>query len=247
MNMYEQARARKREKMQLSLEMRKAGHTWAEIGLRLGLSPNGTKKWAATFNREYPDVGATLRAQKDSEWETGRAKVLEALAVCSTIHEALEFTGIKRTTFDMRLHAIRAAGEYVVVPPGFYRDKDFSDPRSELVYILERRLGAYRKRATQRGMGFDLDREWIVDICKRQDGKCFYTGWEMAITEGARMVSVDRIDSSKGYTKDNCVLACVAANVAKNDMGLAEFAELTLAMADRFKAAIARAQSITVQ
>ncbi len=36
---------------------------------------------------------------------------------------------------------------------------------------------------------------------------------------------IDRIDSSKGYTEDNCVACCVFCNRAKNDYTLGEFKE----------------------
>jgi hypothetical protein len=39
-------------------------------------------------------------------------------------------------------------------------------------------------------------------------GKLFTSSWDTA--------SVDRIDSSKGYTKDNIQFVCFMANIAKN-------------------------------
>ena len=36
-------------------------------------------------------------------------------------------------------------------------------------------------------------------------------------------LSVDRIDSAKGYSKDNVQLVCMAANQMKNDLSMEEF------------------------
>ena len=65
----------------------------------------------------------------------------------------------------------------------------------------------------------DLKQQW-----DKQDGICPYTGWKMvnAIGTGKNpsltpdRASVDRIDSSKGYTKDNIQFISYMAQTAKN-------------------------------
>lgn len=49
---------------------------------------------------------------------------------------------------------------------------------------------------------------------------CMYCGVDLSATKG---VSLDRVDSSKGYTSDNVVPCCRRCNVAKNDMDSSEF------------------------
>lgn len=39
-------------------------------------------------------------------------------------------------------------------------------------------------------------------------------------------LSVDRIDSTKGYSKENVQLVCMAANQMKNDLSMEEFVEM---------------------
>lgn len=231
-----------KEKLERTLELRRGGKTWAEVAAELGLSHNGIKKWAARFNAEYPEWAAAARKQRAKDWERGRALVLKALEVCKNIHEAMEYTGLKRSTFDMRIRYMRERGVEVVVPPGFYRDKDMDGPRGEMVVSLDRRLRSYQARAEKKGLLFDLDREWVRHICERQQGKCMYTGWDMTVEPGPKQVTVDRVDPNLGYTKSNCVLACWAANTAKSNLGLTEFAELAHAVSTRFSAATARAQ-----
>ncbi len=71
---------------------------------------------------------------------------------------------------------------------------------------------------------FDLDLEWIFTQRDKQNNKCFYTDidmiWSIGYIDGARRInpfaiSIERIDSAKGYTKDNCVLCSWWANCSK--------------------------------
>lgn len=63
-----------------------------------------------------------------------------------------------------------------------------------------------------------------------QDGKCPYTGVKLGNTDikisnsgGLETVSVDRIDSNKGYVKGNVELVSSLVNQMKNDLDREEF------------------------
>ena len=64
-------------------------------------------------------------------------------------------------------------------------------------------------------------------LWEKQDGKCALTGMQMTYKfyEGRvnTNLSVDRINSTKGYSKDNVQLVCMAANQMKNDLSMEEF------------------------
>lgn len=65
--------------------------------------------------------------------------------------------------------------------------------------------------------------EILWDLWQKQEGRCAITGVPMThlLGHGMRMltnVTIDRIDSDKGYTEDNIRLACKAANWMKNQM-----------------------------
>lgn len=71
---------------------------------------------------------------------------------------------------------------------------------------------------------FDIDYLWVLQQRELQKNKCFYTGVEMVwstglIDEMKRIhpfaVTAERLDSSRPYVRDNCVLACWWANCAK--------------------------------
>jgi hypothetical protein len=70
----------------------------------------------------------------------------------------------------------------------------------------------------------DIDIHFLWDLYMMQGGKCFYTGIDLVLDENnAYTVSIDRIDSSKGYVKDNIVLTCRNINLFKNVLSANEF------------------------
>jgi hypothetical protein len=87
-------------------------------------------------------------------------------------------------------------------------------------------LKGARKRAKQKNIAYDLSIEWITDLINKQDNKCALTKLDFFIpTEKNNhkalpfAPSIDRIDSSKGYTKDNVRVVCIAVNYALNEFG----------------------------
>jgi len=64
-----------------------------------------------------------------------------------------------------------------------------------------------------------------------QDGLCVYTGIEMELQPNTLLsVSVERIDSSVGYTAENTVLCCNAVNRMKSDLDPETFFDLCKAV-----------------
>ena len=78
------------------------------------------------------------------------------------------------------------------------------------------RARAAEARDRGREMVYDLEVEWIEE--KLKEGKCELTDIEFQITVGDNPYapSLDRIDSSKGYTKDNVQVVVVAINMMRN-------------------------------
>jgi hypothetical protein len=70
-------------------------------------------------------------------------------------------------------------------------------------------------------------------LWEKQGGICPYTGVRMALPKNSgdrtakslRKASLDRIDSSKGYTKNNIEFVCMAINLAKNNHSKEEMAQ----------------------
>lgn len=93
--------------------------------------------------------------------------------------------------------------------------------------ILER----IRKRAKRKNIEYNLDLYWLRHEFKK--GRCAATGTPFKTRPKNTRInpfypSIDRIDSSKGYTIDNCQLVVVAFNNLKSnydDKTLKEFCE----------------------
>lgn len=69
---------------------------------------------------------------------------------------------------------------------------------------------------------FDLTPEFLRSLFERQGGRCAWLRVELRTTLGGsfrhpNQVSLDRIDVQAGYTQDNVMLVCQAANLARCD------------------------------
>ena len=69
-----------------------------------------------------------------------------------------------------------------------------------------------KQRSKKLGMPYDISTEHIENLWRLQNSKCAYTGFEMNI-RGDWQVSIERIDPSGSYTKDNVCLICLELNV----------------------------------
>jgi hypothetical protein len=84
-----------------------------------------------------------------------------------------------------------------------------------------------KNAATSRNQEFSLEIKDIVAFWQDQNGICAYSGRQMTLDAGKlETVSIERIDSSIGYTKDNTILVCQAINRMKSDFGYDDFYEL---------------------
>ena len=81
---------------------------------------------------------------------------------------------------------------------------------------------------------FDITKEYLYELWEAQKGLCCYSGkvmkWNTIITERSDdmrahpdRITIDRIDSNKGYIKTNVALCCWAANNMKQDQSAESF------------------------
>ncbi len=95
-----------------------------------------------------------------------------------------------------------------------------------------------RARAARAGFAFDLDRDWVEERLKR--GRCETTGIEFEINKSDGRFhpwapSIDRVDSKKGYTKDNCRIVVWIYNMAKSEWEDADVLKMAQALLDHHK------------
>jgi hypothetical protein len=72
---------------------------------------------------------------------------------------------------------------------------------------LSKMMSSYRNKDIKKGLGFDLDLQFLIDMTRKE---CVYCG-------KTEKVGLDRIDNSIGHLKDNCVPCCIRCNTTRND------------------------------
>ncbi len=97
-----------------------------------------------------------------------------------------------------------------------------------LYLILNTRYKSSEKRAKELNVEFNITRKDLLEIYNKQRGLCHYSGVLMKLVTKGRdttpeILSIDRINSSKGYTKDNIVLCCSEINMIKRKMNVKDF------------------------
>lgn len=90
-----------------------------------------------------------------------------------------------------------------------------------------------KRRSKKKERDFDFDVEYLVELYKKQKGKCYYSGRELKYNMAKKdyeekrinpdRLTIDRIDSNIGYKKDNIVLSTWVANNMKQDLNVEEF------------------------
>ena len=112
-------------------------------------------------------------------------------------------------------------------------------PESVYRYIYEQ----YQSGAKTRNIDFNLTKEEYIEIVKKD---CFYCGSPAPIKQPHRgkkyyvgipvpYNGIDRIDSSRGYEKGNCVPCCTRCNYMKSDLDVSLFTEHILKIANHLK------------
>lgn len=82
--------------------------------------------------------------------------------------------------------------------------------------FITHRIHRHEVDANKKMLAFEIDIDFIVHLWYKQNEMCALTGIKMVHTyKNLRTVSIDRIDSSKGYTKGNVQLVCKAINLGK--------------------------------
>lgn len=78
----------------------------------------------------------------------------------------------------------------------------------------------------------NVDINYLLELYEKQEGKCFYTGIELVSiapkdsTSFNNVITIDRLDSNKGYIKGNLVLACWTVNRMKSNTPVNSFVEI---------------------
>jgi hypothetical protein len=119
-----------------------------------------------------------------------------------------------------------------------YNKRAFSRNANPVASRIAKMLSAAKHRAKTKGWEFDLDSDFLYSLvtdCCPVTGAPFH--WKTNYGAGEQgnphphAPSLDRIDSSRGYTKDNVWLIAWKANCLKNDASETDLIELGFALA----------------
>jgi hypothetical protein len=93
---------------------------------------------------------------------------------------------------------------------------------------VKRLFQTYQNNAKRRGHSWELTEEQFKSLIL---SPCYYTGRLPSMHLERSMDSciyngIDRLDSSKGYTEENCVPCCSEVNYAKRIMSYSDFIQL---------------------
>jgi hypothetical protein len=80
-------------------------------------------------------------------------------------------------------------------------------------------VNSSKHNAKRYGKEFDIDTNYILELYEQQNHRCYWFGIELEPSNVNRYPakpSLDRLDSNKGYIKDNVVISCMAANIGRN-------------------------------
>jgi hypothetical protein len=98
--------------------------------------------------------------------------------------------------------------KYREINPNWYS----TSVEKRMRYILQ--LGVARAR--DKKIEWSLSVEFLVSLWEKQKGCCAYSGVPLTYEENhPHTVSLDRIDSLKGYTEENVQLVCTIVNYIK--------------------------------
>ena len=94
--------------------------------------------------------------------------------------------------------------------------------KSREKYPIKFLLRDAKQHAKQRKREFDLCEQDIIDQLFKQNNNCAISG----LSFSKYKISLDRIDSNKGYTKDNIQLLTIQVNRMKSDFEVTDFIDV---------------------
>ena len=105
--------------------------------------------------------------------------------------------------------------------------KIISDAETEF-YINNAVWNSYKRSAKERNLAFDIAPEDILELYKKQNGLCAFTGAKLICNStncGKNNWSIDRVYNNIGYKKDNIMLVTKTANMVRNRSTIKELLE----------------------
>lgn len=110
-----------------------------------------------------------------------------------------------------------------IVSCGCYRKRHRNHRWKGYCGVSGGRIAEIRLRAKKKNIPFDLTAKFLWDLFEKQNRKCAITGIEIDLDSNG---SLDRIDSTRGYTEDNVWWTDTSINKMKLDFKLSDFLDM---------------------
>lgn len=107
--------------------------------------------------------------------------------------------------------------------------------RPQHPYIMSAVFANLLRGAEERNLVVEISMDDIYNLFLKQNKKCALTGWDIDFSKEwiLNTASVDRIDSDKGYTKDNIQIVHKVVNKCKTDLFQEDFIQMCKAVAQK--------------
>lgn len=183
------------------------------------LSMNQLSDWQCSLERLNPNLGyiqgnvalIVCEFQSRSQW------TLEKFSRCVELVSSANFQGqIIDWSMPMSFGVYKESNLDKNVTQKDYNSYRCSTPYGHLLKLYAS-MGKPSSRSRNRGITRSLLYQDLVDIFEVQGGLCAYSGIPMTFgsyKENWWTCSPERLDMSKGYTKDNVCLICFEFNTA---------------------------------
>ncbi len=114
-----------------------------------------------------------------------------------------------------------------------FNDRHFV--KTSLRDVLADRLYVSTIRASNKNLSLDIDLQFLLQLWEQQNGLCYYTKKPLSLEiNNTNKVSIDRLDSSRGYTRDNVVLCRNSINYLKGELPINDFKSIIEEIYDNF-------------
>jgi hypothetical protein len=106
--------------------------------------------------------------------------------------------------------------EYILSRGIIYRETTVNWYSRSVVNRLRYVIQLGKKRAREKQIEWNIELPFLLQLWEKQQSKCAYSGVPFTYEDNhPHTVSLDRIDSQKGYTEDNVQFVCTIVNYIK--------------------------------
>lgn len=191
-----------------------------------------------SYSQVSKETGLSIQTIKNYENDSVKLKLLNLLKLINFYEldyrdfniEAQDFNKVFNNNYLKRIYYLNNEQVYEIIENNkskFLKVNDYiisGNSKERLIKSL------YKNRIWNRHIKLGFDKKNIIDINEYASliqQECYYCGKTNSQKDGEFYHNgIDRLDSTKGYTEQNCVPCCTKCNMAKGSLTTREFLNL---------------------